>query len=173
MRNDSYSHFIPRCSQVREKQPDLASVWEPVEVGGAGGRQASSQNAGLGTRALIPTPDGQRSPCIPLGSTPASGTGAWARRLLSAHPHLKHFSICLPSSLGEGRLDSGTCLIIAHQDQSLRSAPYCGFPCPTRCLSFAETVPQPQKTCVEWMRRANFVLLSPPITSCYVPTRFN
>ena len=134
---------------MRETQRDLASDWEPVGVGGAGGGQAGSQSAGLGTQALIPSPDSQGSPCIPLDSSPASETGAWARRLRSALPHPKHFSICLPTNLGAGRLGSGTRFIIAHQDQSLRSAPCCGFPRPTRCLNFAEIVPQPQRTCAE------------------------
>lgn len=153
MRNHAYSGFIPRCSQVRETQTDLASGWEPMGVGGAGGGQAGggqagSQRAGLGTRALTPTPDGQGSPCIPPDSSPASETGAWAR-LPSALPHPKHFSTCLPTSLGAGQLGTGTRLIIAHQDQSLRSAPCCGFPCPTRCLSFAEILPRSQRTRAE------------------------
>lgn len=117
--------------------------------GGRGWRRTSRQPKGwAGNTGPDPPPDGQGSPCIPPDSSPASETGAWAR-LPSALPHPKHFSTCLPTSLGAGQLGTGTRLIIAHQDQSLRSAPCCGFPCPTRCLSFAEIVPRPQRTCVE------------------------
>ena len=126
---------------MRETQRDLASDWEPVGVGGAGRGQAGSQSAVLGTRALIPSPDSQGSPCIPLDSSPASETGAWARRLPSALPHPKHFSICLPTSLGAGRLGSGT-LYHCSSRPVFKVCPVLWFPLPNQMPEFCWVVGQ-------------------------------
>lgn len=167
--------FHPQM-QSSEGDADRPGFRLGTHGGGRGWWRTSWQPKGwAGNTGPDPHPDGQE---VPVSSRLQPCQWNWSlgqvtecaptsKALLHMPPHQ-------PRSRAAGHWD--TPLIIAHQDQSLRSAPCCGS-LPNQMPEFCWNCPRPQRTCAEamqmWMRRANSVLLFPPITSCCVPTGFN